>query len=197
MDPDEPGTDERIFNINANWKEFYGDVVEEDPPGMPEPLGKPVLQSVFVDSDHASNVVTCRSQTGIFQFLNNALIKSFSKRQNTVESSTFGAELVALRIARDLTVEQRLKLKSIGVRIRGPVNIHCDNKGGAKNTSVPESTLSKKHNSINYHVIRESAAAGILCVGKEDTETNLADALSKLVPYSRKQALLGNILWNY
>ena len=65
MDPNEPGTNERMFNINANWMEFYGDVVEEDPPGMPEPLGKPVLQSVFVDSDHASNVVTRRSHTGI------------------------------------------------------------------------------------------------------------------------------------
>ena len=186
-----------MFNINADWMEFYGDVVKEDPPGMPEPLGKPILQSVFVDSDHASNVVTQRSHSGIFLFVNNALIKSFSKRQNTVESSTFGAELVALRIARDLTVEQRLKLKSIGVPIKGPANVHCDNQGVVKNTSVPESTLSKKHNSINYHVVRESAAAGILRVGKEDTETNLADALTKMMSYSRKQTLLGNILWDY
>ena len=132
----------------------------------------------------------------MFQFLNNALIKSFSKRQNTVESSTFGAELVALQIARDLTVEQRLKLKSIGVPIRGPANVHCDNQGVVKNTSVPESTLSKKLNSINYHVVCESAD-GILRVGKEDSDTNLMDALSKLVPYSRKQALVGNILWDY
>ena len=43
MDPNEPGTDERMFNINADWMEFCGDVVEEDPPRMPEPLGKPVL----------------------------------------------------------------------------------------------------------------------------------------------------------
>lgn len=197
MDANEPFVDESMFNINADWMEFYGDVVEEDPPGMPEPLGKPILQSVFVDSDHASNVVTRRSHSGIFLFVNNALIKSFSKRQNTVESSTFGAELVALRIARDLTVEQRLKLKSIGVPIKGPANVHCDNQGVVKNTSVPESTLSKKHNSINYHVVRESAAAGILRVGKEDTETNLADALTKMMSYSRKQALLGNILWDY
>ena len=135
MDANEPFVDESMFNINADWMKFYGDVVEEDPPGMPEPLGKPILQSVFVDSDHASNVVTRRSHSGIFLFVNNALIKSFSKRQNTVESSTFGAELVALRIARDLTVEQRLKLKSIGVPIKGPANVHCDNQGVVKNTS--------------------------------------------------------------
>ena len=53
-----------------------------------------------------------------------------------------------------------------------------------KNTSVPESMLNKKHNSINYHVIHEAVASGILTVGKEDTLTNLVDPLTKLVPYS-------------
>ncbi len=33
----------------------------------------------------------------------------------------------------------------------------------------------KKHNAINYHVVREAVATGILRVGKEDSETNLAD----------------------
>jgi hypothetical protein len=34
-----------------------------------------------------------------------------------------------------------------------------------KNTSIPESTLTKKHNAINYHIIRESAAMGMIRVG--------------------------------
>ena len=177
--------------------EFYGDVKEDDPPGMPEPLGQPVMQSAFVDSDHAGNVVTRRYHTGYFIFLNNAMIVSFSKRQNTVESSTYGSELVALRMVRDGIVEMRIKLKAIGVPLLGLANVYCDNQGVVKNTSVPESTLSKEHNSINFHIVRKSAAAGILCVGKEDTATNLADPLTKLVPYSRKQELLGQILYDY
>ncbi|KAL7551326.1 hypothetical protein ACHAWF_014512 [Thalassiosira exigua] len=132
---------------------------------MPEPLEEPVLQSVFADSDH------------------NTLIHSFRKRHNTVETSTYGAELVVLRIARDIIVANPLKLKSIGVPILGPVNLYCDNQGVVKNTSIPESTLSKKHNSINYHIVREAAAAGILRVRKEDTEMDLADANTKLMPY--------------
>ena len=155
------------------------------------------MQTEFVDADHASNVVTRRSHSGIFYFLNNALIKSFSKRQNTVELSTFGSELVALRIARDMAVEMRLKLMSIGVPLMGPTNVFCDNQGVVKNTSIPESTLSKKHNSINYHVVRKAAAAGILRVAKEDTSTNLADALTKLMPYSQKQGLMGCIQYDY
>ncbi|KAL7523212.1 hypothetical protein ACHAWF_000426 [Thalassiosira exigua] len=164
---------------------------------MPEPLGKPVEIFAFCDSDHASNVVTRRSHSGIFLFAQNALIRSFSKKQNTVEASTYGAELVAMRIARDMIVELRLKLKSIGVPMVGPANVFCDNQGVVKNTSIPESTLSKKHNSINYHIVREAAAAEILRVAKEDTVSNLADALTKLQTYSRKRELLGHLLYEY
>ncbi|KAL7533508.1 hypothetical protein ACHAWF_004526, partial [Thalassiosira exigua] len=169
MDPATPVIDRSSFNSTAVWAEFYGDVVKEDPPGMPEPLGQPVEIFAFCDSDHASNVVTRRSHSGIFLFAQNALIRSFSKKQNTVEASTYGAELVAMRIARDMIVELRLKLKSIGVPMVGPANVFCDNQGVVKNTSIPESMLSKKHNSINYHIVREAAAAGILRVAKEDT----------------------------
>ena len=93
----------------------------------------------------------------------------FSKRQNTCESSTYGSELVAMRIARDLILALRIKLKCFGVPIDGPANVHCDNNGVVQNMSMPESALSKKHNAINYHVIRESVAAGMLRIGKEDT----------------------------
>jgi len=142
---------------------------------MPEPLGNPVSTTAFVDADHASNVVTRRSHTGILLFVCNALIRYYSKRQNTVESSTFSSELVAMRICRDMIVELRIKLKSIGVPLLGPTDVCCDNQGVLKNVSIPESTLSKKHNQINYHVVREAAAAGILRVAKEDSDTNLAD----------------------
>ena len=73
-------------------------------------------------------------------------------------------------------------VEQIGVPFVGPTNVYCGNQGVVKNPSVPESTLNKKHNSINYHVVRESVVAGILRVGKENTVTNLADPLTKLVP---------------
>jgi hypothetical protein len=142
-----------------------------------------------VDSDHAGNVVTRRSHTGILIFVQNAPIIWFSKRQNTVESATFGSELVALRVCKDLLVALRYKLRCFGVRVEGPSNVFCDNRGVVKNTSIPESTLSKKHNAINYHAVREAAAHGILRVGKEDTQTNLADLLTKVLIAARRHDL--------
>ena len=124
------------------------------------------------------------------------MIKAFSKKQNTVEASTYGSEMVTMRISRDFIVEMRIKLKMFGCPIHGAANVYCDNRGVVLNTSIPESTLSKKHNSINYHVIREAVAAGIMRVAKEDTLSNLADALTKLLPYSKKQELMLGVLWD-
>jgi hypothetical protein len=196
FDPNTPDIDESSF-IQGDWGEFYGDIKEEDPPNMPEPLGNPVTMSCFVDADHAGNKVTRRSHTGVIILLNNAPIQAFSKRQNTVESSTFGSELVAMRIARDLISAMRIKLKCFGVPLTGPTNVFCDNQAVYKNTSNPESTLNKKHNAINYHICREAVAAGMMRVAKEDTDTNIADAFTKLLPYSRKRELLGQLLWDY
>ena len=118
--------------------------------------------------------------------MQNAPIIWYSKKQNTVEAATFGSEFVALRIAKDMTVALRYKLRMFGVPIDGPANVFCDNRGVVKNASIPESTLLKKHNAINYHAVREAVAAHILRVGKEDGETNITDLLTKIVTGQRR-----------
>jgi hypothetical protein len=103
-DSKRPEIDESIFHHHADWKEFYGDIKEELPPNMPKPRGHPVTISTFVDANHAGNVVTRRSHTGIFLFVQNAPIIWFSKRHNTVEAATFGSEFVTLRICKELII---------------------------------------------------------------------------------------------
>ena len=100
-----------------------------------------------------------------------------------------------MRIAKDLISALRIKLKCFGIPLSGPTNVFCDNNGVVQNTSIPESTLSKKHNAINYHIIREAVAAGIIRIGKEDTDTNIADAFTKLMDFSRKFKLLRPFIW--
>jgi hypothetical protein len=101
-----------------------------------------------------------------------------------------------MRIARDLIVALRINLKLFGIPIDGGCDVYCDNDAVYKNMSNPESTLTKKHNAINYHICRESVAAGIMRVAKEDTEWNLADAFTKILPYSRKRKLM-SYLYDY
>jgi len=115
--------------------------------------------TAFVDSDHAGNLATRRSQTGILIFLNKAPIVWYSKRQNTVESSTFGSKFVAMHVATEMIEALRYKLRMFGIPIDGPTDVLCDNQSVVTNSSVPELQLSKKHNAICYHRVREACVA--------------------------------------
>jgi len=162
---------------------------------MPEARGLPVDVTCFVDADHAGNLAMRRSQTGILIFLNKAPILWYSKRQNTIESSTFGSKFIAMRVAVDLIVSLRYKLRMFGVPLFGPANVFCDNQAVVNNTTLAESMLTKKHNQICYHRVREAAAAGIVRIAKEDTKTNLADILTKPLGLPQRRFLLERILY--
>ena len=69
-------------------------------------------------------------------------------------------------------------------------------QGVVKNASIPDSTLTKRHNAINYHVIREAVATGIIKIGKEDTKSNLADLFTKVLPQERRNQLLSYMTYS-
>lgn len=193
----EPLTKEECPKYKASvMKEFYPDAEEDIPYNAPEPRGKPVQMNVFVDADHAGNIITRRSQTGILMFLNMAPIYWYSKKQRTIESSTFSSEFVALKTAVELIISMRYKLRMMGVPIEGPARIFCDNEAVYKNSSFADSTLKKKHNSIAYHRVREAVAAGICYVIKEETGSNLADILTKSLPKQQRVYLRERIMVN-
>jgi hypothetical protein len=98
FDDTEPVFDARRFK-DCDWSEYYPGAKETLPPDMPTAQGQSVVMSCFVDADHAGCRVTRRSHTGVIIFVDRAPILWFSKKQNTVESSTFRSEFVAMRIA--------------------------------------------------------------------------------------------------
>ena len=85
-----------------------------------------------MDANHAGNMMTRRSHTGILIYVQNAPIIWFSKRQNTVEASSFECEFVALRATKEMIVALCYKLRMFGVAIDGPANVFCDNNGVIK-----------------------------------------------------------------
>ena len=139
--------------------------------------------------------MTRRSHTGIFIFVNRAPIVFFSKRQNTVESSTFGSEFIAMKQSVDQIEALRYKLRMMGFPMEGPTSLFCDNSAVVINTTTPESTLKRKHTSIAYHRCREAQAAGTVQIAKEGTLTNLADMLTKLLAGPKLRALAMKVLW--
>jgi hypothetical protein len=195
FDPDEPKLDQRMFNDDLDWTDFYGDVKEAIPPNMPEPLGRSVVTTCYVDADHAGNLATRRSQTGILIYVNKSPIMWYSKRQNTVETSSFGSEFVAMKTAVEMIEGLRYKLRMFGIPIDGPTSVLCDNNSVVINSSVPHSTLNKKHCAICYHRTREAVAAKTIRIAKEDTHENLADMLTKPLPTVTKRYLCRQVLY--
>ncbi len=149
----------------------------------------------FVDASHADNKANRRSQTGILVFLNKAPILWFSKRQNTVESSTFGSKMVALKIAVEMIQGLRFKLRSFGVPIEGPADVFCDNEAITNAASKPESTLTKKHNSVAFHKVREATAMSMTRVAWEESSTNLADLLTKTKTRAQREAIIDRFMY--
>ncbi len=96
-----------------------------------------------------------------------------------METSTFGTELVAMKIAVELIESLWYKLRVMGVPIDGPCMTFCDNETAICNTTIPESVLRRKHNSIAYHKIREAVVAKILRIGYIPRADNLADMFTK------------------
>ena len=189
FDAQHPRISEKMFR-KYEWCDFYRDAEEAIPEDMPKPRGNSMSTHCFVDASHGSDRATRRSQTGILIFCNRAPVMWHSKRQNTVEASTFGSEFQAMKNAVELIESLRYKLRMFGVPIEGPTNIFCDNEAVYKNTSLPESTLKKKHHSIAYHRCREAVAAETVRVAKEGTRTNLSDLFTKVLPQARREELL-------
>ena len=89
-----------------------------------------------------------------------------------------------MRVAVEMIESFRYKLRMFGIPLGPddapcPTNIYCDNEAVYQNTSVPESTLKKKHHSIAYHRCREAVAAGTVRIAKQGTLKNLADLFTK------------------
>jgi hypothetical protein len=157
---------------------------------MPIPLGKPTQMNMFCYASHASDLVMHRSTTGFLIYLCGTPVVWYSKRQNTVESSTFGSESVALRIATEKVEALRTKFRQCGVPLDGPCNTFVDNKSMVTQSTKPESTLTKKHNSIAYHKVRKSVAMGVQRICFEKGCDNQADCLTKSLPaYKLKQCM--------
>ena len=193
FDDTEPSFQESKFGKH-DWTDFYPDAKEAMPNNMPEPRGKEVIMSCFCDADHAGCKQTRRSHSGIIIFVNRAPILWFSKRQNTVEASTFGSELLAMRLAVEMIEGLRYKLRMLGVPLEGECAVFCDNNSVVLNVK-PESALKKKHVAVNWHRVREAIAAGTIKVAKENTLTNLSDILTKCLNGVRLRELIAYILW--
>ena len=162
---------------------------------MPEPRGASISTTAYVDALHAANKVTRRSHTGFIIFMNRAPIIIYSKRQNTVEASTFSSEFVAMKACIEHITALRFKLRMFGLPVIDPTKVLCDNESVVKNSTILSPTLNKKDSSIAYHSVRWHVTAGVVKIAWIGTDFNLAHPLTKRLCAEKRDALFGE--WTY
>ena len=76
---------------NFDWAHTIYGVQEIIPDDIPDPLGKSVTTTTAVDANLNHCLATGRSVTGCLHFVNHTPIDSYSKRQATAETATYGS----------------------------------------------------------------------------------------------------------
>ena len=158
--PSDPVVEQDVFEQRDWASSEFGSVQgeEEIPSNMPEPRGLGFIMRAKVDADHASDTMTRRSRMGFLVYLNCAPIYWWSKKQNSVESSSFGSKFIAMKQCCEYVRGLRYKLRMMGILCEDPTLIYGDNQSVLSNTTIPDSTLKKKSLSIASHFVREGAA---------------------------------------
>jgi hypothetical protein len=196
FDPSYPTIDYENFP-RKDWTSAYGELTEEIPDNAPESRGDGFIMTAYVDADHAGDKLTRRSRTGYLIFLNMSPIYWHSKKQTSVETSSFGSELVAMKQCTEYIRGLRYKLRMMGIPMQDPTYVYGDNKSVLCNTTLPESTLKKKSNSIAYHFVRDGTARDEWRITYVNTHSNPSDLMTKSVPGGEKrQVLVRMIMWD-
>ena len=98
FDCDHPQISSSKFK-SYDWFDFYGEIKEDVLHDTPEARGLTILTSVLVDANLAGDKCRRLIQTSALIFCNKMPMHWHSKRQPTVESSTFGSESRMMKTA--------------------------------------------------------------------------------------------------
>ena len=177
-----------------DFTEQYSYAKEEIDSRFPPLLGKEMDVSIFFDSDHAHDKVTGRSISGVIVMVGSTPIIWRSKRQGAVQTSTYGAEFSAMRLATEEAITIRYMLRSLGIKVSCPADLAGDNAGVISNASTPDATLKKKHIALSYHTVRESVSAGIISPHQISSKNNIADLLTKSLDRNTFMEHTGKVL---
>ena len=189
LDPSDPVLELNDFEHRDWTSSEFGHIRGKEilPANMPQPRGFGFTMRGKVDADHASDSVSRRSRTGFIIYLNCAPVYWMSKKQTSVESSSFGSEFVAMKQCCEYIRGLCYKLRMMGIPCEDPTYIYGDNQSVLANTTIPDSTLKKKSQSIAYHFVREGSARDEWRTTYVNTHENESDLLTKVLPYGEKR----------
>jgi Reverse transcriptase (RNA-dependent DNA polymerase) len=177
----------------TQWEHIYPGAHEEIDPRFPKPLGNGLTSGIYFDSNHAHDERNRRSVTGILAYVAGTPITWMSKRQSAIATSTYTAEMAAMKTAAEEAINIRYMLRALGVPVLGRTALWGDNMGSLISTDNPGAQCTKKHSQVAFHYVRECNAAEIIDVLKVETLWNLSDPFTKALAAPRFLCLFSKI----
>ena len=150
--------------------------------------------TILVDSNHGHDKLTGKSITGLILFAGRTPIYYQAKCQASVQSTTFGAEFIALKKGVEEAITTRYYLRTMGVNVSKPTVIYGDNLSAINNIITPGSQLQKKYLAFAYHFCRKHFSAGIVSIRKIPSKDNYSDAMTKALVSGEFHGLFNEIM---
>ena len=157
----------------------YGNDHEIHPDDMPDALGEAVTTTTTMDANFNHCLATGKSLTGFLHFVNKTPVDRYSNKQATVETATYGSEIAAAKTATEQIMDIRQTLRYLGAPITTKSFLFGGNRSVVTSATLSHSTLTKMHNILAFHRVREAIAAKVMAFYWIQSAYNLSDMLSK------------------
>ena len=182
-------------NMKYDWSyTVYGNVQEIIYNNCPKPLGKSVTMTTTLYANLLHCIATCASLTACLHFCIQTPTDWYSTKQATVETATYGSEFVAAKTATEQIMDLRYTLRYLGVPIKSKSYMFGDIGSVVTSATLPHSTLSKRHNILAFHRVREAIAAKIIDFHLIQSDYNLSNMLSKHWEHNKIYPMIQKLL---
>jgi hypothetical protein len=138
-----------------------------------------MLLSGFSYADWAGDIDDRRSTGGFVIFYGPNIISWSARKQAIVSRSSTEAEYKSLANATAEIAWVEALLKELGMKLRCPPRLWCDNLGATYLCANPVFHARAKHIEIDFHFVREKVARRQLDIRFVSTKDQVADGFTK------------------
>jgi hypothetical protein len=145
---------------------------------------EPSVKAYADASFGGENIVSAKSQSGFLIYLGGGLIDWSSHLQSIIALSSAESEQNCAHDTARSIIYYRQLLEEIGFQIDKTSTIFEDNEACIAQSKNPVNHKRSRHTLIRYHYLRHLTAANVVRLSYIHTSDQLADILTKPVPYN-------------